>query len=91
MVRPNAPAEIYQLHILLLQINPPIWRRLHVRSDSSIATLHLELAYESERRSEQRYGSKYLNDTRLTTNQGVTAMTNTNTDIKQIAGGNLYD
>jgi hypothetical protein len=22
MVQPNAPAEIYQLHILLLQINP---------------------------------------------------------------------
>jgi len=33
----------------------------------------------------------HMNDTRLTTNQGVTAMTNTNTDIKQIAGGNLYD
>jgi len=40
MVQPNAPAEIYQLHILLLQIDPPIWRRLHVRSDSSIAALH---------------------------------------------------
>src|SRR5271166_659552 len=40
MVQSNAPAEIYQLHILLLQINPPIWRRLHVRSDSSIATLY---------------------------------------------------
>jgi hypothetical protein len=38
-VQSNAPAEIYQLHILLLRINPPIWRRLHVRSDSSIATL----------------------------------------------------
>src|SRR5260370_18775926 len=40
MVKPNAPVEIYQLHILLHQINPPIWRRLHVRSDSSIATLN---------------------------------------------------
>jgi len=40
MVQANAPVEIYQLHILLLQINPPIWWRLHVRSDSSIATLH---------------------------------------------------
>ena len=41
-------AEIYQLHILLLQINPPIWRRLHVRSDSSIATLHelLQIAFD---------------------------------------------
>jgi hypothetical protein len=25
MVQPNAPAEVYRLHILLLQINPPIW------------------------------------------------------------------
>ena len=48
MVQPNAPAEIYQLHILLLQINPPIWRRLHVQSDSSIATLHelLQIAFD---------------------------------------------
>jgi hypothetical protein len=35
MVQPNAPVEIYQLHLLLLRINPPIWRRLHVRSNSS--------------------------------------------------------
>jgi len=48
MVQSNPPAEIYQLHILLLQINPPIWRRLHVRSDSSIATLHelLQIAFD---------------------------------------------
>ena len=48
MVQSNAPAEIYQLHILLLQINPPIWRRLHVCSDSSIATLHelLQIAFD---------------------------------------------
>ena len=48
MVQSNAPAEIYQLHILLLQINPSIWRRLHVRSDSSIATLHelLQIAFD---------------------------------------------
>jgi Plasmid pRiA4b ORF-3-like protein len=47
-VQPNATAEIYQLHILLLQINPPIWRRLHVRSDSRIATLHdlLQIAFD---------------------------------------------
>ena len=40
--------QIYQLHILLLQINPPIWRRLHVRSDTSIATLHelLQIAFD---------------------------------------------
>ena len=48
MLQSNAPAEVYQLHILLLQINPPIWRRLHVRSDSSIATLHelLQIAFD---------------------------------------------
>jgi hypothetical protein len=26
MVQSNDPVEIYQFHILLLQINPPIWR-----------------------------------------------------------------
>ena len=48
MVQPNATAEIYQFHILLLHINPPIWRCLHVRSDSSIATLHdlLKIAFD---------------------------------------------
>jgi hypothetical protein len=48
MVQSNGPAEIYQLYILLLQINPPIWRRLLVRSDSSIATLHdlLQIAFD---------------------------------------------
>jgi hypothetical protein len=48
MVQLNASAEIYQLHILLLQINPPIWRRLHVPSDSSIAMLHdlLQIAFD---------------------------------------------
>ena len=30
MVQSKGPVEIYQLHILLLQINPPIWRHLHV-------------------------------------------------------------
>jgi hypothetical protein len=50
MVQPNAPAESYQLHILLLQINGPIWRRLHVRSDISIAALHdlLQIAFRLE-------------------------------------------
>jgi hypothetical protein len=48
MVQLNAPVEIYQLHILLLHINPLIWRRRHVRSDSSIATLHdlLQIAFD---------------------------------------------
>jgi len=48
MVQPNAPGEIYRLHILLLQIDPPIWRRLHVPSDSTIAMLHdlLQIAFD---------------------------------------------
>lgn len=35
--------EIYQFHILLLQISPAIWRRILIRSDSSIADLHYVL------------------------------------------------
>jgi hypothetical protein len=50
MVQPNAPVEIYQLHILLLQINPPIWRRLHVPSDSSIAEIVTRVAVVGKRR-----------------------------------------
>ena len=30
----------YQVHALLREINPPIWRRLLIRSDSTIADLH---------------------------------------------------
>src|SRR6266403_4633743 len=52
MVQPNAPVEIYQLHILLLHINPPIWRRLHVRSNSSIATLAPGLSRSPAQRGE---------------------------------------
>lgn len=32
--------EIYQFHVLLLHISPAIWRRILIRSDSSIADLH---------------------------------------------------
>jgi hypothetical protein len=32
--------EIYQLHVWIRQISPMIWRRLLVRSDSSVADLH---------------------------------------------------
>jgi hypothetical protein len=35
MVKIDKPREIYQLHIMLLKINPPIWRRILVRSDST--------------------------------------------------------
>jgi hypothetical protein len=35
--------EIYQLHVWIRQISPMIWRRLLVRSDSSIADLHYTL------------------------------------------------
>lgn len=33
-------AESYQLHLLLREISPAIWRRVLVRSDASIAELH---------------------------------------------------
>lgn len=32
--------EVYQLHILLREISPAIWRRVLVRSDSTITDLH---------------------------------------------------
>jgi hypothetical protein len=41
------PLEIYQLHLLLLKISPAIWRRMLVRSDTSIFDLHyfLQMAF----------------------------------------------
>ena len=39
----HAQVEVYQFHVLLLQISPAIWRSLLVRSDSSIADLHYTL------------------------------------------------
>src|ERR1035437_5813869 len=40
-------AEVYRLHVWIRQISPMIWRRLLVRSDSSIADLHymLQIAF----------------------------------------------
>jgi hypothetical protein len=35
--------EVYQLHVWLCEISPLIWRRLLVRSDSTIADLHYTL------------------------------------------------
>jgi hypothetical protein len=35
---PNTP--IYQLKITLLEIEPPIWRRFHVREDITLTALH---------------------------------------------------
>ena len=32
--------EIYRLHVWIRQISPMIWRRLLVRSDSTLAALH---------------------------------------------------
>jgi hypothetical protein len=39
----HQPVEVYQFHVLLLQISPAIWRRFLVRSDSSLADLHYML------------------------------------------------
>ena len=36
----DSPLEVYQFHILLLKISPAIWRRILVRSDSSVADFH---------------------------------------------------
>ncbi len=40
---PSPAIEIYQLHVLLLEISPAIWRRMLVRSDCTIADLHYSL------------------------------------------------
>jgi len=40
---PTPPPEVYQLHVWLREISPLIWRRLLVRSDSTIADLHYTL------------------------------------------------
>src|ERR1035437_5375972 len=40
----NGPgADVYRLHVWIRQISPMIWRRLLVRSDSTIADLHYTL------------------------------------------------
>ncbi len=36
-------AEVYQLHVWIRQISPMIWRRILVRSDSTITDLHYTL------------------------------------------------
>jgi hypothetical protein len=36
----TSPPEVYQRHVWLREISPMIWRRLLVRSDSTIADLH---------------------------------------------------
>lgn len=38
-----ATPEVYQLRIALREISPAIWRRVLVRSDSTIADLHYTL------------------------------------------------
>jgi len=40
--------EVYQLHISLIEISPAIWRRLLVRSNTTIADLHyvLQIAFD---------------------------------------------
>jgi hypothetical protein len=45
---PETNTEVYRLHVWLCQISPMIWRRLLVRSDSTIADLHytLQIAFD---------------------------------------------
>jgi Plasmid pRiA4b ORF-3-like protein len=40
MVEQASTIEVYQLHMRLCEISPLIWRRLTVRSDSTITDLH---------------------------------------------------
>jgi Plasmid pRiA4b ORF-3-like protein len=40
MSEPSSVIDVYQLHVWLCEISPLIWRRLLVRSDSTIADLH---------------------------------------------------
>jgi hypothetical protein len=40
MSEPSSIIDVYQLHVWLREITPLIWRRLLVRSDSTIADLH---------------------------------------------------
>jgi len=39
----DSPCDLYQFHVLLLHMGPAIWRRVLIRSDSSIADLHYAL------------------------------------------------
>ena len=43
MTEPAKPVEVYQLRVWIREISPVIWRRLLVRSDSTIADLHYTL------------------------------------------------
>jgi hypothetical protein len=43
MSEPSSIIEVYQLHVWLREITPLIWRRVLVRSDSTIADLHQTL------------------------------------------------
>lgn len=43
MAKTELPLQIYQFHVLLRGINPPLWRRLFLRSDHSTADLHYSI------------------------------------------------
>ncbi len=47
MADASPSVEVYQLHAALLEISPAIWRRLLIRSDTTIADLHsmLQIAF----------------------------------------------
>jgi hypothetical protein len=55
--------QIYQLRIWIQEISPQIWRRLLVRSDSTIAQLHdtLQIAFGwTDEHLHQLYGEKFV-------------------------------
>ena len=43
MAAQEKPFQIYQFHVLVRGINPPVWRRLLMRSDSNIVDLDYTL------------------------------------------------
>lgn len=40
VVRMRKPAQVFQIKVVLRGSRPPIWRRIHVRSDITLAKLH---------------------------------------------------
>jgi hypothetical protein len=40
MSKTGDPPVILLLHVMLREINPPVWQRILIRDDSSIADLH---------------------------------------------------
>jgi len=69
--RMSKPVEAYQIKVTLRDSQPPIWRRIQVRSDTTLAKLHRILqrvmGWEDTHLhqfviQDERYGAPYKND-----------------------------